>query len=221
MKISIIIPAYNEEKTLREVLQKAKEAFEGCDYEILFVDDGSTDSTQNIAQSMQDGHMRILTHQVNHGKGRALQSGISGSTGDYIAIQDADLEYDPQTLRALWDTVRDTETVVYGKRSRGHGYLWNRFANILLSYTCNMLYQSSLFDIYTGYKIIPNSLAQSISLTSDGFEIEAEITAKLLLRKNVITEIPITYTPRTLGQGKKIRARDGFVGIWTLIKYRF
>ena len=221
MKLTIIIPAYNEENTLASVVEHVREAFTDASYEIIVVDDGSTDSTGNVAESLKDSHTQIIRETKNKGKGNAIRRGIAASLGDYIAIQDADLEYSPVILRMLWDSIEDSQTVVYGKRSRNLGYIWNRIANAILSHTCNLLYGSTLFDIYTCYKILPRDLAHSLDLKSNGFEIEAEITAKLLRRKHTIKEIQIPYNPRTEHEGKKIRAKDGFVGLWTLITHRF
>lgn len=221
MKLSIIIPAYNEEKTLAFVVKNVREAFADASYEIIVVDDGSTDGTEKITEGLKNSQTHIIRETKNKGKGNAIRRGITASLGDYIAIQDADLEYSPTVLRTLWDSIKDSQTVVYGKRSRNLGYIWNRIANAILSHACNLLYGSTLFDIYTCYKIIPRDLAQSLDLESSGFEIEAEITAKLLRRKQDITEMQIPYNPRTEHEGKKIRAKDGFVGLWTLITHRF
>jgi dolichol-phosphate mannosyltransferase len=221
MKLSIIIPAYNEEKTLVFVVENIRKVFIDIPYEIIIVDDGSTDATENIAKNMSDSHTHVIRESRNKGKGNAIRRGISVATGDFIAIQDADLEYNPAVLRMLWDSIKDPNSIVYGKRSRNIGYVWNRIANAILSYTCNLLYGSKLFDIYTGYKIIPRNLVRNLDLKSNGFEIEAEITAKLLKQKYLIKEIQISYNPRTKREGKKIRAWDGCVGLWTLIMYRF
>ena len=221
MKLSIIIPAYNEEKTLALVVEHVREAFKDASYEIIVIDDGSTDGTGKITKGLKNSQTQIIRETKNKGKGNAVRRGIALSLGDYIAIQDADLEYSPAVLRMLWDSIEDSQTVVYGTRSRNLGYIWNRIANAILSHTCNLLYRSTLFDIYTCYKIIPRDLAQSLDLKSNGFEIEAEITAKLLRRKQCIKEIQIPYSPRTEHEGKKIRAKDGFIGLWTLITHRF
>lgn len=221
MKLSIIIPAYNEENTLASVVEHVRAAFTDTSYEIIVVDDGSTDGTEKITEDLKNFQTQIIKETKNKGKGNAIRRGIAASVSDYIAIQDADLEYSPVVLRMLWDSIENSQTVVYGKRSRNLGYIWNRIANAILSRACNLLYGSTLFDIYTCYKIVPRDLAHSLDLKSNGFEIEAEITAKLLRRRHHIKEIQIPYNPRTEYEGKKIRAKDGFVGLWTLITHRF
>lgn len=220
MKLSIIVPVYNEEHTISSVIHNITQVFASTDYEILVIDDGSTDSSLFKIQSIQDPHVRYTSYKENKGKGFAIQKGLPLAQGDYVAIQDADLEYSPQTLRMLWDAVGEGIHIVYGKRTRALGYIANRIANSILSHTCNILYGSTLFDIYTCYKIVPKKILENLHLSSHGFEIEAEITAKLLRKKLHITEMPITYNPRTLHEGKKIRAKDGVVGLWTLCKYR-
>ena len=220
MKLTIIVPVYNEEKTITSVIQNIQHAFKEADYEILVVDDGSQDDSLFKIQSYVDTRIRYTSYKDNKGKGFAIRTELALAQGDYVAIQDADLEYDPLTLSQLWHTIHDKENVVYGKRTRTQGYLLNRIANSILSHACNMLYGSNLFDIYTCYKILPRQLLYDMHLVSNGFEIEAEITAKALRKKIHITEIPITYRPRTLREGKKIRTKDGFVGLWTLFKYR-
>ena len=221
MKLSIIVPVYNEEKTISSVIQNIKQYFKHTEYEILVVDDGSTDSTYLKVQSLVSERIKVVSYSQNKGKGFAVRKGLESASGDYVAIQDADLEYNPSTLLTLWQSIHNDSTIVYGKRTRKLGYLPNRIANAILSATCNILYGSRLFDIYTCYKILPREIFINLELNSNGFEIEAEITAKLLTKKLHITEFPISYTPRTLRDGKKIRTRDGFIGLWTLFKYRF
>lgn len=216
--LSIIIPVFNEEKTISLILDSAEKAFSDTEHEIIVVNDGSTDATQKICLNYKN--IRYIHLSENMGKGFALRTAFARAYGSFIAIQDADLEYNPAVLRKLYNCAKDG-IAIYGKRDRKHGYLMNRFGNTLLSGICNLLYGSNLFDIYTGYKIIPAKILQSFPLTSDGFEIEAEITAKLLRAKIPIVEIPITYSPRSLGEGKHIRARDEVIGLWTLIKNRF
>ncbi|MHB1316686.1 MAG: glycosyltransferase family 2 protein [Minisyncoccota bacterium] len=221
MKISIIIPVYNEKNSLLTVISNIHKIFENQLYEIIIVDDGSSDDTFKNSGDFSHAHTTTTHHVQNLGKGSAIRTGLSLATGDYIAIQDADLEYNPETLLKLWNLIQDDKTVIYGKRSRNQGYILNRIANYILSTTCNLLYGSNLFDIYTCYKIIPTKTIHKLNLKSNGFEIEAEITAKLLRNGVEIIEVPISYNPRTTKEGKKIKALDGFSGLWTLLKYKF
>ena len=213
--ISIIIPAYNEEKTIGEVINSVHRVFSSTPYEIIVVDDGSSDTTGLICESQQN--IKYIHLPENHGKGFAIREGIKNASGDYIAVQDADLEYNPETLFELCSKTKDN-TVIYGKRDRIQGYYFYKLGNAFLSGICNLLYRSKLFDIYTCYKIIPTHIAKSLELKSNGFEIEAEITGKLLKRKVPIIEFPITYSSRKFHEGKKIRGKDALIGIWTLIK---
>ena len=216
--ISIIIPVYNEEKTIFRVLESVKEAFRDVEYEIVVVDDGSKDNTPIICAAYKN--IQYIQLPQNHGKGFALRNGFINAKGLFVAIQDADLEYNPEILRQLCNQAEDNKTI-YGQRDRKQGYFLNKVGNAFLSWLCNILYGSHLFDIYTCYKIIPAKILQSLELVSNGFEIEAEITAKLLKKNIPIIEIPISYTPRTFQDGKHIRARDALKGMGTLIKNRF
>lgn len=220
--ISIIIPIYNEEKTILKVLESVENAFRDIEYETIAIDDGSLDNTKNICQTFCTTHKNIKYIRLpeNHGKGFALRTGFTYATGSFVTIQDADLEYDPKTLRELYNKAKNS-FVIYGKRDKKQGYFWTIIGSIFLSWFCNFLYNSSLFDIYTCYKIIPLEILQTLKLSSNGFEIEAEITAQLLKSKIPIIEIPINYSPRTFKDGKHIRASDAIIGTWTLIKNRF
>ncbi len=224
MKISIIIPIHNEEKTLAEIVSRTQAVFnqdKKNTYEIILINDGSTDGTSNILSNIQDKYIKKVDHEMNYGKGKALQSGIEKATGDYIAIQDADLEYDPKNLYELSSFAINKKRVVYGVRNGKNGYLLNRLGNKVLSLVCNILFSSNMSDIYTCYKIAPRKLMQSLKLKSNGFEIEAEITAKILKRKVEIIEIPISYTPRSFSEGKHIKWIDGYKGILKLLKIKF
>jgi glycosyltransferase involved in cell wall biosynthesis len=216
--LSIIIPTYNEEKTISKVIESIETVFKDAPHEIIVVDDGSTDQTKTICASHKN--IKYLRLDKNSGKGKALRVGLTYATGTFVAIQDADLEYHPAILEEIYHQAREN-IAIYGRRDRKQGYFWNRVGNILISWFCNFLYGSRLFDIYTCYKIIPLKILKSLKLSAEGFEIEAEITAKLLRANIGIVEIPIAYSPRTFQDGKHIRARDGFIGIWTLLKNRF
>jgi dolichol-phosphate mannosyltransferase len=222
MKISIIIPVFNEEKTILKILESTQKTFTDTEFEIIIIDDGSTDDTENICQNFCQSNKNINYEKLtkNYGKGYALRRGFAIASGAFVAIQDADLEYDPKNLRELYNHVQ-ADVVVYGKRDKKNGYFWNKVGNAALTSVCNFLYDSHLSDIYTCYKIIPNKIMPALQISANGFEIEAEITAKLLRAKIKIIEVPISYHPRTFQEGKHIRARDGIIGIWTLIKNRF
>src|SRR3989344_3982656 len=213
--ISIIIPAYNEEKTIFQVLNSVQRVFKDVECEILVIDDGSTDTTGVICESYPN--IKYVRLSQNKGKGLAIREGLKQTKGSFIAIQDADLEYNPETLYKLFLEAKN-DIVIYGKRDRKQGYFLYKIGNAFISRVCNILYQSNLFDIYTCYKIIPRPIIESLKLTSNGFEIEAEITAKLLKLNIPIVEIPIPYSSRTFKDGKKIRGIDALIGTWTLIK---
>lgn len=213
--ISIVIPVYNEEKTILRVLESVENAFKDIEHEILVINDGSRDKTNAICATHKN--IKYISLAQNHGKGFALRTGFAQARGSFVAIQDADLEYNPLILRELCNHLKEN-IVIYGKRDRKQGYFWTIIGSMLLSSFCNLLYGSRLFDIYTCYKIIPNKILKSLELSANGFEIEAEITAKLLKKNISIIEIPITYSPRTFKEGKHIRTRDALKGIWTLIK---
>ena len=234
MKLSIIIPIHNEEKTLEKVVLGVSEVFRDVDHEIVLVDDGSTDNTDKILQNLTRpsatlslsrrgarGEVIVITHAKNQGKGRAIINALKKASGDLVAIQDADLEYEPKNLYELYKIASKKNRVVYGKRNGESGYLANRLGNKIISWTCSTLFGVKLYDIYTCYKVMPRELAQSLDLQSNAFEIESEITAKILKRKIDILEIPIPYTPRTMAEGKHIRLKDGLRGIWMLIKIKF
>lgn len=224
MKFSIIIPVFNEEKTIREVLQRVKQA-PVLDYEkeIVIVDDGSIDGTGEILENLKrEFNFVFLKHDKNAGKGAALQTGIKAASGDFILIQDADLEYDPNDYQILLRAL-DNHSVVFGSRNltpERSGY-WHFVLGVkILTGLVNFLFKARLTDVYTCYKLFPAPLIKSIHLESNGFEIEAEITVKILKRAVSIKEVPIHYYPRKFKEGKKIRFYDGLLGLWTIIKYR-
>ncbi len=228
MKLSIIIPAYNESRTILETITRCQNVSLSSlvavwEREIIIVDDGSTDATKYLLQSLPPS-IKIITHDKNYGKGKAIQTGIAYATGDWSIIQDADLEYNPNQFEKLLEKI-STNTqnfkpvemyVVYGARAYTKGYIIYRIGAFVLTSFLNILYQSNIRDSYTCYKLIPTSLFQSLHLTSLGFEIEAEITAKLLRQRIYIFEVPIEYYPRKFLDGKKIRGRDAWKGLWTI-----
>lgn len=227
MKLSIIIPVYNEEATLQEILQQVRSVdLSGIDKEILVVDDGSTDRSRAILeQEAEAGDLQVLFHSENRGKGAAVRTAIEQATGDLILIQDADLEYDPRDYPTLIRPIIEGRvTVVYGSRFLGPRkamLFWHMLGNKFLTLTTNILYNAILSDMETCYKCFRADVIQGIPLRSRRFEFEPEVTAKVLKRGHRIFEVPISYYGREYHEGKKITWRDAPVAFWTLIKYRF
>jgi glycosyltransferase involved in cell wall biosynthesis len=223
MKISIIIPVYNEAATIRQILARVRSS--PIDKEIVIVDDGSTDGTREILAEEADSGTRIIQHDRNRGKGVAIRTGLKHAVGDYVLIQDADLEYDPADYEALLRPIqRGKATVVYGSRFLGEHkamLFWHSVGNRLLTLVTNVLYDTTLTDMETCYKLIPTELIREIPLRARRFDFEPEITAKILRRGHRIYEVPISYAGRELHEGKKISWRDGFPALYALIKYRF
>jgi len=224
MKLSIIIPVYNEEKTIEEVVRKVINLPLGLEKELIVISDGSTDKTNQILRELKkEFNFILLIHEKNQGKGAALKTGIDAISGEAVIIQDADLEYNPENWREMLSQFNQ-KNVVYGSRNispERKGYFHYVFGVWLLTSVNNLLFNSKLTDTYTCYKLIPANVMKSLNLESSGFEIEAELTAKLLKKGIEIKEVPIEYNPRKFKQGKKIRFRDGIVGLWTIIKHRF
>jgi glycosyltransferase involved in cell wall biosynthesis len=227
MKLSIIIPVYNERETLREILAQVRAVeLPGFDKEILVVDDGSTDgSGQILDDEARAGDIRLFHHQENRGKGSAVRTAIEHATGDILIIQDADLEYDPRDYpKLLQPIVEGRVAVVYGSRFLGPRkamLFWHMVGNKLLTLTTNVLFNTILSDMETCYKCFRADVVKNIPLRSRRFDFEPEITAKVLKRGHRIFEVPIAYYGREFHEGKKITWRDGPVAFWTLIKYRF
>lgn len=224
MKVSVVIPVYNEESSILSTYQKVKATH--LVQEILFVNDGSSDSTQTILNSIHDPSVVIYTHDLNRGKGAAVRTGLQHASGDVAIIQDADLEYDPQDYGALLQPIQGgIARVVYGSRflqSVPKGILfWNKLANRFLTFTTNLLYGTHLTDMETGYKVFHKDVLKQLTLTSEGFEIEPEITARLIKQHIPIYEVPVRFHPRAYHQGKKIRPHDAFIALWTLVRFRF
>jgi len=222
--LSIIIPVFNEEKTIEAILKKVlKQEIAGWQKEIIVVDDGSRDKTEEKIKPFLK-EIKFLKHPLNRGKGAAIGSGLKAAKGEAIIIQDADLEYEPADWPLLLKELDEPEVMaVYGSRELRpgwRGYPHYVFGVRLLTFVTNLLFGSNLTDVYTGYKLFRSSLIKSIPLTSSRFEIEAEMTAKLLKKGVIIKEIPIHYYPRSFAEGKHIRIKDGLLGLLTLIKCR-
>jgi len=226
-KLSVVVPVYNERNTVVEVVRRmrAVELPDGIEREIIVIDDGSTDGTRDVLRQLGDSTVRILMHEANRGKGASVRTGLALATGDYVLIQDADLEYDPDDWpRLIAPVVRGRARVVYGSRFTGERrnmLLLHWIGNRMLSLVTNVLFNSTLSDMETCYKLVDRTLLNDLALRSDHFDIEPEITAKILKRGIRIYEVPISYMGREFDEGKKITWRDGFAALWTLVKFRF
>lgn len=225
MTVTVVIPAYNEIQTIEEILRRVEAT--GLVDEILVVDDGSQDGTRDLLARLDgQGHLRVILHETNQGKGAAVRTGIQHASSDIVIIQDADLEYDPRDypllLKPLNEGIAD---VVYGSRflggSRRPILFWNMVANKILTFVTNILYNNIISDMETGYKVFRREVVKDIPLHARRFDFEPEFTAKILKRHIRIFEVPITFNPRDYSQGKKIKIWDAFEALWTLIKYRF
>ena len=225
MKITAIMPAFNERDTIREIVRRVEDV--KLIDEILIVDDGSTDGTREILKELDgEGSVRVIYHEKNQGKGAAVRTGIKNASGDLLIIQDADLEYDPRDYPALFKPIEEgIADVVFGSRFLGGPrrpiLFWNMVANKILTFMTNILYNNILTDMETGYKVFKKEIVQDMPLHARRFEFEPEFTAKLLKRKVRIYEVPISFNPREYSEGKKIGILDAFEAFWTLIKYRF
>ena len=223
LKLSVIIPAYNEEQTLLAIIKKVTEI--PLDKEIIIVDDGSTDSTPRILSNHKDKHgFKIVRHNSNQGKGMAIRSAINHITGDITIIQDADLEYDPQDYLRLIEAMKNGgEPVMYGARiwKKKHLHISSYLGSKIVTFLTNLLYRQKLTDEPACYKAFDSRFLKSIPLRCKGFEFDPEITAKISKRGIKIKEISIRYRPRGFKEGKKIRWIDGVVAVWVLLKHRF
>ena len=231
MKLSIIIPAYNEEKTIGEVLDKIRRVELGeVEKEIIVVDDGSRDKTVEIAENKD---VKVIKHAKNIGKGGAIKTGINRATGNIILIQDADLEYEPNEYGNLIKPIMEGKTkVVYGSRilwqrqrkevlEKKHSYSSFYLGGRILTVIANLLYNIKITDEPTCYKVFDAEVLKSLNLKCKRFEFCPEVTAKVAKRGYKILEIPTPYYPRTFEEGKKIKFKDGLEAVWTLVKYKF
>jgi glycosyltransferase involved in cell wall biosynthesis len=225
MKLSVIMPIYNELNTLEEIIKRVQNT--GLAAEIVLIDDGSTDGTRELVKKYEGKRgFTVILHEKNQGKGAAVRSGFSAANGDMLLIQDADLEYDPREYPNLLKPIEDgLADVVYGSRflgaSRRVAMFWHMIANRLLTLFTNVLYDTILSDMETGYKVFRKEVVQDMPLHAKRFEFEPEFTAKILKRNYRIFEVPISFNPRDYEEGKKIGLADAFEAIWALIKYRF
>lgn len=225
MKLSIIVPTYNEKETILKTIIRLKRPV--IDKEIIIVDDGSNDGTKNILEEFKkkDQSIKILFNKNNLGKGASIRKAIPMVTGDYVIIQDADLEYDPQDIYKMLKPVKEGKAVVvYGSRFTGERrnmFFWHYLGNQFLTFLTNILFNTTLSDMETGYKLIKTSILKNLNLKCQRFEFEPEVTAKILKKGIRIYEVPISYSGREYHQGKKITWRDAIPAIITLFWSRF
>jgi glycosyltransferase involved in cell wall biosynthesis len=226
MKLSIIIPVYNEKDTIREIIRRVKEAA-NFDKEIIVVDDASTDGTVAILKELQveNPEVKFVFKPENRGKGHTLKEGFKHSSGDYVIVQDADLEYDPHDYRKLLRALEEEKVdVIYGSRFSGtYKDMSNLhyFGNKLLTLVTNIMFGVLLTDMETCYKLIPGEFVRKVNIRSDRFDFEPEITAKILKAGLKIAEVPISYKGRLHSEGKKITWKDGIGAIFALVKFKF
>lgn len=225
MKLSVVIPVYNEVNNIQEILKRVQATKLAT--EIIIVDDGSKDGTREILQKL-DGKkkVRVILHEKNQGKGAAVVTGMRAAAGEVLLIQDADLEYDPRDYPALLKPIAEgLADVVYGSRFLGAPrrvtMFWHQLANQLLTLMTNILYDSILTDMETGYKVFRRQVIEGMTIRAKRFNFEPEFTAKILKQKYRIFEVPITFNPRDYAEGKKIGLKDAFEAVWALLKYRF
>lgn len=228
MKLSIIIPCFNEEKTLKIIVERVLN-FKAIEKEIIIVDDCSTDNSKIIIKDLSNIYDEIkgIYLEKNHGKGFALKKGFEAVNGDIVLIQDADLEYDPKDYPALIKPFKDTDAdIVYGSRFMGGEYVrlhffWHFVANKILTFITNIVTNLNMSDMETGYKLFKKSVIKSINIKEKSFGIEPEITVKLARKKFIFYEVPISYQGRSYEEGKKITLKDAFLAFYCIFKYRF
>jgi dolichol-phosphate hexosyltransferase len=224
MKLSILMPVYNEEARVADAVKQALDVDYPTEIELVIVDDGSRDRTAEILGGINDTRLRVVVHPRNKGKGAAIKTAVQNATGDYMVILDADLEYDPQDIPRLLEPVLDGRaTVVYGNRTFGsHASFsfWYVMGNKAVTTAANMLFNCYLGDLETCFKLMPLDLYRSLQVRSAGFGMEAEVTGKLLRNRYRPFEVPISYHARTREEGKKITWKDGVEALWILSRER-
>jgi len=229
MKLSVVIPVYNEKDTVRAIVDKVRAVDVGLEKELVLVDDCSSDGTREILAAMREENPDLLVkmHAANRGKGAALRTGFQAATGDVVVIQDADLEYDPNDYRLLLGPILGGHAdVVYGSRFLGGGphrvvFYWHYLGNRFLTTLSNMMTDLNLTDMEVCYKMFRKEVLDSLDLREERFGFEVEITAKVARGKWRIYEVPIAYYGRSYAEGKKITWRDGVRALWCIVKYRF
>ncbi len=227
MKLSVIICVYNERETIQTVLERVREVELGAGWEkeIIVVDNFSTDGTRELLQGLGLPDVRVIFHPRNLGKGTSVRTGLASATGDYAIIQDADLEYDPAEYHLFLERVGpERPAAIYGSRTLGgravYKYVTNYLGVRFLTWLTNFLYGAHLTDVATGAKMVRLDVARSLNLTGSGFDLDFELTDKLLRAGHRIVEVPITYRPRTIAEGKKIRPWDGLWALKVIIRDR-
>lgn len=225
MKLSVVMPVYNEKSTISKAIDRVLEVKLPVEKELIVVDDGSSDGTIDVLKDIKDPEVRIFYHKENQGKGAALKTGFKESAGDLVVVQDADLEYDPNDYLILLEPILDGNAdVVYGSRFLGGPHrallFWHFVGNKLITLIADMLYNINLSDVETCYKMFRRDILDNIEFSSNSFGFEAEFTAKVAKRRYRIYEVPIQYAGRTYEEGKKITWRDGIIALWYLLKCR-
>jgi glycosyltransferase involved in cell wall biosynthesis len=224
--LSVVMPVYNEDRTIVAVIERVLNAPVDLAKEIIVVDDASTDGTRELLQNMSSGEIRLVFHDVNRGKGAAIRTGVAHATGDIVLVQDADLEYDPRDYPLLLEPILEGHAdVVFGNRFHGGPhrvlYFWHYAANRFLTLLTNLLTGLNVTDMEVGYKVFRRDVLRRLTLTSDRFGFEPEVTVKVAKLGCRIYEVPIRYYGRTYQEGKKITWRDGVAALFHLLRYRF